>query len=410
MTFPRAPHKRTMNAATTQERDATPNSLAAPAMPTSGAALRLLAILAVIVAMWWGRSFLIPVTAGLILAVLVTPLTGWLTQIVRNRAAAAVLSMLLVLAVIGLAAAGFGTQLGRVVDRAPDMISLVAQQLSQTEPGADSVLARARQAFGELDRAAERIGGVRRAAPPPGRRAAAAAAAAASAVPTPAPVDTAQSATVALRETAVTSSGALFHFLGDLTLVIFIAFFALAGSTPLAVRFLDLWADDRPRQVRAASALHEGARQIHLYGGVLLVTNTIVGLLIWGAFSAAGLPDAAGWGMAAGVLHVVPYLGMAVLTAMGTAETYLAHGSVVTALGMAAFIVLLSTVVGTVVTSILQGRAARMNPTAVFIGVVFWGVLWGVWGLLLGPALVVLTKVAAEHTSVGRRFAGLMAA
>ncbi len=405
-----------MNAITSADPAATPAdrdaalTLPAPPMPTSGAALRLLATLSVVVAMWWGRSFLIPVTAGLILAVMVAPLTHWLTQVVRSRAGAAVLSMVLVVVVLGLAAAGFGTQLARVADRAPDMISLVAQQLSQTEPGADSVLARARQAFGELDRAAERISGTRRAAPPPGRRAAAAAAAAASAAPTPAAVDTAQSATVVLRETAVSSSGALFHFLGDLTLVLFVAFFALAGSTPLVVRFLDLWGNDPPRRVRAASALHEGARQIHLYGGVLLITNTLIGLLIWGAFSAAGLPDAAGWGVAAGVLHVVPYLGMALLTALGTAETFLAHGSVLTALGMAAFIVLLSTVVGTVVTAILQGHAARMNPTAVFIGVVFWGVLWGVWGLLLGPALVVLTKVVAEHTSMGRRFAGLMAA
>ena len=43
-----------------------------------------------------------------------------------------------------------------------------------------------------------------------------------------------------------------------------------------------------------------------------------------------------------------------------------------------------------------------------FIGVVFWGALWGVWGLLLGPALVVLLKVVAEHTRPGRRLAQLM--
>ena len=400
-----------MNIPSNRDREiaTAPTPLTGPVMPTSGSALRVLAALAVIVALWWGRSFLIPVTAGLILAVLVAPLNGWFTHVVRSRAAAAVLSMLLVMSVIGLAAAGFGTQLARVADRAPDMISLVAQQLLQSEPGADSVLARARQAFGELDRAAERISGMRRTAPPPGRRAAAAAAAA-SALPIAAPVNTAQSATVALRDTAVSGSGSFIRFLGDLTLVIFIAFFALAGSTPLAVRFLDLWGDDPARRLRATSAMREGARQVHLYAGVLLVTNTLVGLLIWGTFLASGLPDAAGWGVAAGVLHVVPYLGMALLTALGTAETYLAHGSVLTALGMAAFIVLLSTVVGTVVTAILQGRAARMNPTAVFIGVVFWGVLWGVWGLLLGPALVVLTKVVAEHTTGGRRFAGLMAA
>ena len=116
----------------------------------------------------------------------------------------------------------------------------------------------------------------------------------------------------------------------------------------------------------------------------------------------------AGAWVVAGVLRVVPYLGMALLTALGTAETYLAHGSVRAALSMAAFIMVLSTVVGTVVTAILQGRAARMNATAVFIGVVFWGALWGVWGLLLGPALVVLMKVVAQHTRSGRHLARLM--
>jgi predicted PurR-regulated permease PerM len=44
----------------------------------------------------------------------------------------------------------------------------------------------------------------------------------------------------------------------------------------------------------------------------------------------------------------------------------------------------------------------------VFIGVVFWGALWGVWGLFLGPALVVLFKVVAEHSRWGHRLARLM--
>ena len=382
-------------------------SRAAPHGPRSGNALRILAILAVIVALWWARSFLIPVTAGLILAVMVAPLTQQLTRLVRSRAAATTLSMLLVLAVFALAAAGFSSQLARVVDRAPDMISLVAQQLSQTEAGADSVVARARVAFNELDRAAERLSGARQAAPSR-RRAAAQAAAAASAAEANAAVDTAKTATVALRETAVSGSGALLRFAGDLTLIVFVAFFALASSAQLTDRVLNLWGDEPVLRQRARHAMGECVRQVHLYGGVLLITNTLIGVLIWAVFSYAGLPDAAGWGVVAGVLHVVPYLGMALLTALGTAETYLAHGSVLTALGMAAFIVLLSTVVGTVVSAILQGRAARMNAAAVFIGVVFWGALWGVWGLLLGPALVVIMKVVAQHTRSGKHLASLM--
>lgn len=387
-----------------------------PVMPTPTSSyattvLAVLAVLAVIVALWWGRSFMVPLTAGLMLALLVLPLTALLTRWLHARIIATTLTLAFVMTVIGLAAAAFGDQLGRVAGRAPDMISLVAQQVSDTDAGADSVLQRARVAFRELDRAADRFAGAKpiiqtaRARAAAARQADAAASAAAAATP---PVSISQTATVALRESAVSGSSALLKLAGDLTIIFFIAFFVLAGGQPLAERFLDLWGARPELRERAEHAANECVRQIRIYGGVLLVTNTIVGLAVWGAFAAAGLPDAGGWGLTAAVLHVVPYLGMALLTGLGAAETYLAHGTAASALGMAAFLVLLSTLIGTVVTAWLQGRAAKMNAAAVFIGVVFWGALWGVWGLLLGPALVVLIKVVAEHTKPGQRFAHLM--
>lgn len=379
--------------------------------PPSSAGVTVLATLAVIVALWWGRSFLIPLTAGLMLALLVMPVTSLLERVVRSRIAATLLTLMVVMAALGLAASAFSDQLGRVASRVPDMISLVAQQVSDSEPGENSVLQRARTAFRELDRAAERMAGSRPLPSSPRARAAAAKqaeiAASNAAAATP-PVTISQTATVALRDTAVSGSGALLKFAGDLTVIFFIAFFVLSGGKPLADRFLGLWGERPGLKLRAEHTVMECVRQIHIYGGVLLVTNTVVGLVVWGAFTIAGLPDAGGWGLTAAVLHVVPYLGMALLTALGAAEAYLAHGTIGAALGMGAFIVMMSTLIGTVVTAWLQGRAAKMNAAAVFIGVVFWGALWGVWGLLLGPALVVLLKVVAEHTRPGRPLAQLM--
>ena len=379
--------------------------------PTSGVSITVLATLAVIVALWWGRSFMVPLTAGLMLALLVMPVTGWLERWLRSRIVATVITLAFVMGVLGSAAAAFGDQLASVAGRVPDMISLVAQQVSETEPGTDSVLQRARVAFRELDRAADRLAGARPLIQTARARAAAAKQAdiaASNAAANAPPVSISQTATVALRDSAVSGSSALLKLAGELTIVFFIAFFALAGGKPLAERFLGLW-DERPGlRLRAEHAAMECVRQIRIYGGVLLVTNSVVGIVVWTAFSLAGLPDAAGWGMTAAILHVVPYLGMALLTGLGAAEAFLAHGTIGAALGMAAFIVLMSTLIGTVVTAWLQGRAAKMNAAAVFIGVVFWGALWGVWGLLLGPALVVLTKVVAEHTRPGQRLARLM--
>ena len=390
-----------------------PHGPVLPRQPSSVAA-SVLAVLAVIVALWWGRSFLIPVTAGVMLAMLVMPVVYWLTRWLRVRVLATTLTLVLVMAAIGLAAAAFGDQIGRVAGRVPDMISLVAQQVAETEPGADSLLQRARVAFSELDRAAGRLASVKPMVQTTRSKAAArqaelaASNAAALAAAAPPAVSISQTATVALRDTAVSGSGVLLKLVGDLTIALFVAFFVLVGGPPLADRFLGLW-DERPAlQLRAEHCAVECVRQIHIYGGVLLVTNTVVGVAVWAAFALSGLPDAAGWGVTAAVLHVVPYIGMALLTALGGAEAFLAHGTVSAALGMSGFLVLMSMLLGTVVTAWLQGRAAKVNPAAVFIGVVFWGAVWGVWGLLLGPALVVVLKVVAEHTRPGQRLARLM--
>jgi predicted PurR-regulated permease PerM len=383
-----------------------PPAASLQARPRSSAAATVLATLAVIAALWWGQRFLIPLAAGLMLAMLVMPLTVLLAAGLHSRAAATVLTLSLVLGAMAAGAMAFGGQLVRVAERVPEMISMAAYQLAERDPGADSVLTRARDALQQLDRAADRMV-TPKPLVRPGRRAAAAPAAAPASAAVPNNSITA-GATVALRETAVTGSSALIGLAGNLSIIFFIAFFVLIGGKPLTERFLGLWSYHPDAHDRAHRAMRESARQIRIYAGVLLVTNTLVGVLMWLAFSLADLPDAAGWGVTAAVLHLVPYLGMAVLTALGAAETFLEHGSVSAALGMAAFVVVTSTLIGTLVTAWLQGRAAKMNSAAVFIGLVFWGALWGIWGLFLGPALVVLLKVVAEHSRSGTRLAKLM--
>jgi predicted PurR-regulated permease PerM len=159
---------------------------------------------------------------------------------------------------------------------------------------------------------------------------------------------------------------------------------------------------------RAEVALFECAQQVRRYVAVLMITNVLTGIAVWIAFAAAGLPDAASWGLTAGVLHLVPYIGMALMTGLAGAEAFLAHGTWAAMIGMAAFVVTLSTVIGMLVTAWLQGRAAKMNPAGVFIGLVFWGALWGVWGLFLGPVLIALFKTVAAHTRCGTRLAHLL--
>ena len=376
-----------------------------PPIPRSSTAATVIATLAVISALWWGQRFLIPLAAGLMLAILVMPLTIRLTHWLHSVVIATMLTLMIVIGALILGVMSFGGQFVRVVERAPDMISMVAQQLAATEPGVDSVLSRARVALQELDNAADRLVAGRPLRS--GRRAVTVTPTSQTQAPQPNNNIT-TGATVALKETAMNGSTVLLGFTANLSIILFIAFFVLTGGKSLTEKFLNLWGYTPHAHDHARRAMMESARQIRMYCAVLLVTNVLIGVCVWLAFKLADLPDAAGWGIAAGVLHLVPYLGMAVLTALGAAETFLVHETLGMAASMAVFLIVLSTLIGTFGTAWLQGRAAKMNSAAVFIGLVFWGAIWGIWGLFLGPALVVLLKVLAEHSRHGGRFAKLM--
>ena len=70
----------------------------------------------------------------------------------------------------------------------------------------------------------------------------------------------------------------------------------------------------------------------------------------------------------------------------------------------------IATVVGTFVTTWMTGRIARMNAAAVFTSLLFWGWLWGVWGMLLSIPIIVIMKVVSQHVEQLQPVAELLGA
>jgi predicted PurR-regulated permease PerM len=110
-----------------------------------------------------------------------------------------------------------------------------------------------------------------------------------------------------------------------------------------------------------------------------------------------GLDAAGAWGVAAGLLHVIPYLGPAVTAAGVGMVAFVQFGDASPALLAAGATVAIATVIGTFVTTWMTGRIARMNTAAVFVSILFWTWLWGVWGMLLSIPITVIVKVVTQH-------------
>jgi predicted PurR-regulated permease PerM len=97
------------------------------------------------------------------------------------------------------------------------------------------------------------------------------------------------------------------------------------------------------------------------------------------------------------LLHVIPYLGPGVTAAATGMAAFMQFDSFSMALLVSGASLTIATVVGTFVTTWMTGRIARMNAAAVFISLLFWGWLWGVWGMLLSIPIVVIAKVVSQH-------------
>jgi predicted PurR-regulated permease PerM len=123
----------------------------------------------------------------------------------------------------------------------------------------------------------------------------------------------------------------------------------------------------------------------------------LIAVLAWIAFRWIGLENAGAWAVASGLLHVIPYLGPGVTAAATGMAAFMQFDSFSMAFLVCGASLAIATIVGTFVTTWMTGRIAKMNAAAVFISLLFWGWLWGIWGMLLSIPIVVIVKVVSEH-------------
>jgi predicted PurR-regulated permease PerM len=185
--------------------------------------------------------------------------------------------------------------------------------------------------------------------------------------------------------------------MGQAAMVVFLIFFLLLGGDTFKRKLVRLTGPSLSKRKITVHILDDINGSIQKYMLMLLTTNLLVALLSWIAFQWIGLENAGAWAAAAGLLHVVPYLGPAVTAIATGMAAFMQFESFAMALLVAGASLAIATVVGTFVTTWMVGRIAHMNSAAVFISLLFWGWLWGVWGLLLSIPIIVIAKVVSQH-------------
>ena len=189
----------------------------------------------------------------------------------------------------------------------------------------------------------------------------------------------------------------VFGFIGEAITMIFLAYFFLLSGDTFKRKLVKITGSSITEKKITVHILIDINNSIQSYMFMLLITNVIVGVLSWAAFRALGLENASAWAVAAGFMHIVPYVGPLATAAATGMAAYMQFNSILMALLVSGASIVISTVVGVFITTWMTGRIAKMNSAAVFIALIFFSWLWGLWGTLLGIPVIVILKVICGH-------------
>jgi predicted PurR-regulated permease PerM len=184
---------------------------------------------------------------------------------------------------------------------------------------------------------------------------------------------------------------------GQLILVLVLSYYLIASGDLFKRKLVKMTGATLSDKKLTVEVLNEIDTQIASYLVVRAVISGIVTAATSVAFWALGLHNPVVWGLMAGVLNVIPYVGPALVAGGAGVAGFLQFGTLTMAGVAAGTVVLIATLEGVLITPWLMGRAGRMNATAVLIGLSFLGWIWGIWGLLLAVPLMMALKAICDH-------------
>jgi predicted PurR-regulated permease PerM len=361
----------------------------------------MLALLALVAALYLARGFFVPLLIGILASYALHPLVEWLARWRVPRSVGAALVLGLVVGGISWIGFALSDDAIAVIEKMPEAARKLRKDLSIARSGSPTALQNMQETAHQLQGAAADAG----AQPEPGAKAGSSSTSGAGPRSRPAPR---AAEPTWLSDYTIAQSALLVTVAAQAPIVLLLAYFLLASGEHFRRKLVQLVGPSMSRKKDAVRILEEVDVQVQRYLLGMLAANVLLAAVTWLAFLALGLEQAGVWGVAAGVLHFVPYLGPAMVALGSGVAAFLQSGSLLYALTVAGVSLLAAGAVGFVFMTWLQSRFARVNAAVLFIALLFFGWLWGVWGLLLGAPLVAIAKAVFDRVESLKRVGELI--
>jgi predicted PurR-regulated permease PerM len=344
------------------------------------ASMAVIASLIAIYMLHWAAALAIPLLLGLIFSYALSPAVDGLE---RWRVPRALGAMLVVGAVVGAtvwAAYALADDATQLVESLPAAAQKLRQVLKERPGSSRQALDKVQKAATQLEQAADENAG----------------AASGTAMKGVTRVQVVRPK-FDIQSYLWTGTMGLVAFVGQAFFVCLLTYFLAASGSGFRRKMVRIAGPTFSEKKITVQALDEITEQIQRYLLVQVLISALVGVATWLAFLGLGVQHAGVWGTAAAVLNLVPYVGSLAIMAGAALVALMQFGTLEMALAVAGVSLAIHIVSGYLLTPWLTSRTSQLSPVAVFVGVLAWGWLWGVWGMLLGVPILMIVKAVCDR-------------
>lgn len=342
------------------------------------ASLVVLAVLASVFALQWGQAVFIPLMLSLLITYALSPLVELLHRWHLPRWIGAALILVGLFGGIGWTGYSLSGNASQLLDSLPVAAQKLGLAMRRDKGASATPLESVQAAAAQLEKAAEENSA----------RVASRRGVARVVIERP---------NFNVRDYLLSGTVGLLSAMGQLTLVAFLTYFALCSGDTFRRKLIKITGSSLQKKKVTVHVLDDITRNIERYLLVQILVSAVVGVATGLAFWALGVENAAVWGIIAAVTNLIPYIGSVIVLAAAGLVAFLQFNSLQMGIVVGGVSLAIHTIIGNLLMPWLTSRTSRMNPVAVFVGVIFWGWLWGIWGLLLGIPITMVIKAICDR-------------
>jgi predicted PurR-regulated permease PerM len=342
-------------------------------------ALTTLVVLAMIAILRWAEPVLIPVVLGILLSYVLAPAVRSMTKRGIPAALGAFVVIALVCAAGGFAAYTLSDDAVEIVQNLPRAAERLRARLNERSGQQDAgLLEKMQEAASQIDKTAAKA----TEAPP-----------ASSGVTrvqvVPAPFNAS--------EYLWASGRGVVRFLGQLAMVLFLVYFLLVTDDLYKRKMVKIAGPTLTKKKISVQIMDEINQQITNFLRVQVFTSLVVAIVTSVVLWWFGLNNYVIWGLMAGIFNSIPYLGPIIVSGGLAAVAFLQFDDILTTAYVSGSALVITSLEGWLLTPMLMSRAAQMNPVAIFVGLLFWSWVWGVWGTILAVPMLTTLKAICDR-------------